>query len=266
MDTLLLPGENWLRQLHSKLQAPPLHPRVPLTWVGMSIGTVEPALMHRIAVPQLRERDGGFEITGELTASLRAVANALRAAGVVYAWRDELVAVRDEAGVMLGKVERGVVRILGIGTDAVHLLGLHPEGAQWMQQRAFDKPDDPGLWDTMVGGLVGADEGLEESLARETWEEAGLRLAQLQGLHKVGTFVTRRPKRNQIGGYVVERLSWYRCTVPEGTQPENRDGEVAQFRLMDEGEIARRLERDEFTLDASLMLSGGRECPPYEGN
>jgi 8-oxo-dGTP pyrophosphatase MutT (NUDIX family) len=261
MSSLLLyPGEPWLRQLHERLDAPPRQPRVPLTWVGIQVGSVEPELMRRIAVPQLRDRDGGYELTGELTASLAAVAHALRAAGVVYAWRDELVAVRDERRVMLGKVERGVVRILGIATDAVHLLGVDPEGAQWMQQRAFDKPDDPGLWDTMVGGLVGADESLEESLARETWEEAGLRLAQLRDLRKLGTFVTRRPKRNQVGGYLIERLTWWGCTVPEGTEPVNRDGEVAQFRRMDEGEIARRLELDEFTLDASLMLAGGHEA------
>lgn len=264
MHTLLHPGEHWLRQLHGQLEAPPRHPRVPLSWVGTAIGSVEPELMRRIAVPQLRERDGGYEITGELTSSLAAIANALRAAGVVYAWRDELVAVRDEARVMLGKVERGVVRILGIATDAVHLLGLHPDGGQWVQQRAFDKPDDPGLWDTMVGGLVGADESLEESLARETWEEAGLRLTQLHDLRKLGTFVTRRPKRNQVGGYVVERLTWWSCTVPEDTVPVNRDGEVAQFRVMDEGEIARRLELGEFTLDASLMLAGAHACASYE--
>jgi hypothetical protein len=31
MHPLLPPGENWLRQLHAALQAPPHHPRVPLT-------------------------------------------------------------------------------------------------------------------------------------------------------------------------------------------------------------------------------------------
>lgn len=257
MAARLHPGEPWSRQLRERLLAPPRQPRVPLTWLGNTVGSVEPALLQRIAAPQLRERDGTYEITGELSASLAAIADALRAAGVVYAWRDELLAVRDEAGVMLGKVERGVVRILGIATEAVHLLGTHPGGDQWLQQRAFDKPDDPGLWDTMVGGLMGADESVEETLARETWEEAGLRLAQVQGLERVGSFVTRRPKRNQVGGYVVERLTWFRCVVPEGTEPANRDGEVAQFRRMDEVEIARRLALDEFTLDASLMLAEG---------
>ena len=39
----------------------------------------------------------------------------------------------------------------------------------------------------------------------------------------------RRPSANVEHGYMVERLAWYRCTVPEGVVPSNVDGEVAQF-------------------------------------
>jgi hypothetical protein len=56
-------------------------------------------------------------------------------------------------------------------------------------------------------------------------------------------------------GYVVEHIDWYRCVVPEGVVPANQDGEVQQFALFDEGELARRLMGDGFTLEAALVLS-----------
>ncbi|HEY8358978.1 MAG TPA: NUDIX hydrolase, partial [Ramlibacter sp.] len=55
-------------------------------------------------------------------------------------------------------------------------------------------------------------------------------------------------------GYIVERLTWYDCVVPEGVVPVNRDGEVAEFRRMPREEVRQRLQADGFTIDAALML------------
>jgi hypothetical protein len=76
----------------------------------------------------------------------------------------------------------------------------------------------------------------------------------LQDLAYGGHLVTRRPSPEQPHGYVVERLDWYRCVVPDGVAPSNQDGEVAQFALLAPGEVARRMQCDEFTVDAALML------------
>jgi hypothetical protein len=54
---------------------------------------------------------------------------------------------------------------------------------------------------------------------------------------------------------VVEHIDWYRCLVPAGVVPANQDGEVAQFRQMDREEVLARLERDEFTIEAALILT-----------
>jgi len=127
-----------------------------------------------------------------------------------------------------------------------------------VQQRAFDKPTDPGLWDTLVGGLVPASDTQDEALARESWEEAGLRLAQVRGLHYGGRLLTRRPFRELAHGYVVECIDWYACTLPPDVVPVNQDGEVAAFRCMPAPEVEALLLREAFTLDAALVLAAAR--------
>lgn len=250
----LAPGAPWLQQLEARAQCAPLQPRVPLTWRGTAIGSAEPPVLQALKLQQLVERDGGIAVEGDLAASLATVAHALREHGFIRAWRNEQLAVRDASGALLATVERGAVRLLGIATEAVHLLGFSPGGDHWVQQRALDKPDDPGLWDTLMGGMVGASETVQDTLERETWEEAGLRLSQLESLVHGGEVLTRRPSANVPHGYVDERLVFYRCVLPEGVEPCNRDGEVAQFRRMPPAEVRERLQRLEFTIDASLML------------
>jgi hypothetical protein len=53
---------------------------------------------------------------------------------------------------------------------------------------------------------------------------------------------------------VIERVDWYRCTLPDGVQPLNQDGEVAQFALLEVPDLIERLQRDEFTTEAALIL------------
>ena len=79
---------------------------------------------------------------------------------------------------------------------------------------------------------------------------------QLQAMRYGGRLSTRRPATDGNGaGYVVEDIDWYVCTVPEGMVPDNQDGEVEQFRLMDAAELVAALQRGEFTTEAALILS-----------
>jgi 8-oxo-dGTP pyrophosphatase MutT (NUDIX family) len=250
----------WVAALHAGADQPPRAPRVPL-WAGAAcIGSVEPdyfsnaGLTPRLVRRAQRGGVAGWEVPGDLTLSLDEIAHALRRAGLAHAWRDEQLAVCDEHGMQLGTVERAVVRPLGITTLAVHLAGFAPDGRHWLQLRSITKANDPGLWDTLVGGMVPACDSIEAALARETWEEAGLQLAQLSGVERGGRVTTRRPSRDVQSGYVVEHIDWYRCIVPLGVLPVNRDGEVDEFRQMHADELAQRLERNEFTTEAALIL------------
>ncbi|HET8746383.1 MAG TPA: NUDIX domain-containing protein [Ramlibacter sp.] len=249
----------WRAHLHAAADCPPRRPRVALAWRGERIGSVEPDLFERAGLAggslvRWLDAQAAWEVAGELTPSLAQLAFVLRERGLAHTWRDEQLAVRSEAGALLGTVERAVVRPLGIATQAVHLVAVDPRGGHWVQQRAFDKPTDPGLWDTLMGGLVPARDAIEDALARETWEEAGLRLEQLQELQYGGRTLTRRPFREQAHGYVVEVIDWYRCTLPEGVEPANQDGEVAGFRCMAPEEVEVLLQQEAFTIDASLVL------------
>ena len=266
----------WLATLRARANQPPLRPRVPLLAGADAVGSISPDFMHQIGLwPSsyvhsmlLKEEFStppdaakqAWRIQGDVTTTLHQLAHALRDANVGHVaryWRNELLAVNDARGQRVGQVERGAVRTLGIATQAVHLVGRSVDGRIWVQQRALDKANDPGLWDTLMGGMVSAQDTVETALARETWEEAGLHLDVLGAVQRGGSFTVRRPtgEADDNGiGYMVEVTDWFECTVPEGNVPVNQDGEVAQFLLLEPDELVARLHRNEFTLEAALVL------------
>lgn len=236
------------------------------------IGTLPSSDIDSLLLKQEYLGELAWGIQGDLTASLARIARALHEADIKHVrhhWRGEQLAVLGDQGQRLGSVERGAVRPLGIATRAVHLVGQTPDGRVWVQQRALDKSNDPGQWDTLVGGMVSAQDELGTALARETWEEAGLVIGDLQALTHGGAVRVQRPTAdagdgaNDSGidagidariGYMVETIDWFHCTVPDGMAPVNQDGEVAQFKLLTHAELAASLQRGEFTLEAALVL------------
>ncbi|WP_048439100.1 NUDIX domain-containing protein [Caenimonas sp. SL110] len=255
----------WVAALRGRADLAPVIARLPLWWGDSIIGSVEKAFFDAVlpagaigdngwVQPVARDGDEGWLVNGELTATLAQIALALRDAGAAHTWRDEQLAVTDASGRVLGTVERAVVRQLGIASFAVHLAATSADGRHWVQQRSLTKPNDPGLWDTLMGGMVPAGDTLQQALERETWEEAGLKLDQLEGLAYGGRIATRRPCADGRAGYIVEQIDWYRCTLAGAVVPSNRDGEVEQFAQMTKDELRGRLEQGEFTTEAALIL------------
>lgn len=251
-----LPAPPWLQRLRARAAAAPLQPRVPLYAQrgGAAVGSLEPALAQCLAdarLPIATDRDG-WCVEGALDPALEAIARGMADAGLTGRWRDERLAVTDDAGEVLASIERAAVRPLGITTHAVHLVGCDPAGSVWVQQRALDKATDPGLWDTLMGGLISAGESIEETLERETWEEAGLRIGQLRRLSPFGRITIRRPVRE---GYMIEHIHMFRAVVPQSVQPVNQDGEVQRFECLARAPLLARLQADAFTLEAALILA-----------
>lgn len=243
-------------------QMPPLRPRAPLAIADRRvIGSIEPALgaaMQAAGLP-LEQAIGGWRLTvPEPTPALALIAHWLHAAGHGGRWRGEQLAVEDNGGEVVGTIERAVVRPLGIATRAVHLVGRDAQGRVWVQQRALDKATDPGLWDTLMGGLMAAGESVATTLERETWEEAGLRLAELREVRLTDRFTIRRPVSD---GYLVEHFEVFEAVVPDGVVPNNQDGEVAAFALITLDELRAQLAADAFTHEAALILAAISKHP-----
>lgn len=245
----------WFAQQQARADAAPDAPREPL-WLdaGAEIGSIESALGQRFiaaGLPLQRSPDGWL-VTGAADAALAQIACWMNANGLGGRWRDELLAVTDKHGQVLSHIERAAVRPLGITSFAVHLVVHAEEGGTWVQQRALDKATDPGLWDTAMGGLVAGGETVMQALERETWEEAGLRLAELRELNPLGRITIRRPV--DAHGYMVEHIDVFEVTAPAGVVPQNQDGEVLRFERIERAPLRERLLRSEFTLEAGLIL------------
>ena len=235
---------------------------MPLRVAGQVVGSVAEGVLDTVAPAlegghRLHRAAGGWHLDGPATAGLNAIAAVLRARGQCGPWRDEQLAVPDAQGEVIATVERGAVRVLGIATRAVHLVGLAPDGRMWVQKRALTKPNNPGLWDTLMGGMVAAADTLPQALARETWEEAGLRIEALAGVAHGGHVLFSRPSREGGGvGFMVERIDWFRAQVPDGLEPCNQDGEVERFDLLSLDSLREQVAQGAFTLEAGLVIAG----------
>lgn len=243
---------DWLAELRRRAAQPPLRAREPLHFGGSEVGAIEPATGERMLADglPLRRESGFWQITSRDDATLAEFALWLRDHGLATRWRDELLPLIDAEGRVHGAIERAAMRPLGLITQAVHLVGRHPDGRFWVQQRAFDKATDPGMWDTLVGGLMAEGETVQTTLERETWEEAGLRIADLEALQPLGHLQIRRPVAE---GYMVERAVLFQAVVPRRLVPQNRDGEVAGFACVAAATLQADLAAGRYTLEASLI-------------
>lgn len=256
---------NWLLEARRAAAAPPLAPRAPLyvaeadeSGANVVIGSVEVPLAERLAAAtrQLEACDDGWRLVGPTDEAFDAMARWLHCEGVAAHWRDELLAVTDVAGRVLGTIERSAVRAFGLTTFAVHLVGMTADGRFWVQQRARNKATDPGRWDTLMGGQIAATETTETALERETMEEAGLRLDELTSLGRCERISLRRPVAE---GYLVEHIEVFRAVVPDRLEPVNRDGEVERFECLSRAALEERLAGGAFTLEATLILGAELE-------
>ena len=265
---------HWFKQLQASVNQPPLLPREPLVIGDAVIGSVVSEAFGAIVennglfasdeLLRVRTQQGpGWRISGNPTTVLQKVADALRNARyarVAEQWRDEPLAVLDASGQQIALLERGAARALGVATRCVHLTGYTPDRQVWIQQRAWNKENDPGRWDTLMGGMISALDTVTSALARETREEAGLAVDQLQDLHWAGHFTMNMPATDEAGlGYVIEHIDWFDCIVPGGHVPLNQDGEVEQFKRVQPAQLQSMLQDYAFTSEAALIFAQSKD-------
>ena len=242
---------------------PPHEGSLPLSIAGYRCGWLFPPIfevLKNIAGVELGDNEahiGRDKVPGTgLDALLATIAQALRAAGRTPGWRNELLDVWTDAGdppVRVAAIERGVMRPLGLVTRAVHLNGWSADGRLWVARRALTKATDPGMWDTLVGGLVGAGEPEQLALVRECDEEAGLGpqdIAPRNALHKI-----TRMRRRVAEGFQAEDVLTCECVLAPQVTPKNRDGEVMEIRCLAPAEVLRMLQEGAFTVEATIVIT-----------
>jgi 8-oxo-dGTP pyrophosphatase MutT (NUDIX family) len=189
------------------------------------------------------------------SAALASVIGALAADGRIPGWRDETYAIRNAFDAPpLAYIERAASRFFGTMTYAVHLNGVveYAQGGApqlWIARRSDTKATDPGMLDNVVAGGIGWGFGVDETIVKECWEEAGIP-AQIASRAVAGR--TAHVLQSLPEGTQAEQIFIYDLALPADFAPRNQDGEVGEHRLARIDEVARWIEEGALTVDASL--------------
>ncbi len=251
-----------LRALQARILAhaqasPPAKAAVPLLLGMHRVGSMAVAVAHyldqnlkefHLEEGTLRLDDAAMDEQGR-TQCLQLAARRLQDAGFIGAWRSEELEVRaNPDGAPLARIDRSAVRVLGITTCSAHCNGYMADGRLLVAQRAAHKRIDPGMWDNLAGGMIAAGESVRQALARETFEEAGIRIEGLP-LRSGSRICVRRPIPE---GELAEVVHVFDLDLPAGTRAVNQDGEVARFSAQPIPAVLAAIERGQFTVEAAL--------------
>ncbi len=233
--------------------------RVPFCVAGRQVGSVARAhlgALHAWPAQLLIDDAGVALVAPDRDAALAEMHAALRAQGLITAWRDETFPLLDpDTREPLALMERAAARFWGTLTLGAHLNGYiagvdgRPERL-WIAQRSFSKPTDPGRFDNLVGGGVPAGQSPFDALVREAMEEAGLAPAALQTAQPARVL---RLHRDLAEGRQLEDLHSWDLALPPDWAPHNHDGEVAGFRLLPVADALALAAGETMTVDAALV-------------
>jgi len=233
---------------------------------GTALGLVDDARAARLArfgcfdvTPEAVVLDSGLATAQARSAAIADVAATLRSEGALPAWRDELYTVAPQFDAPpLFRIERGAARYFGVRTYAAHVNGIVRDGDEtrmWIARRSLQKAVDPGLLDNLVGGGIAAGMRVDETVAKEAWEEAGIDATTVRATRPVGVV---HAVRILFDGLQRETLFVHDLALPRTFVPSNQDGEAVGHRLVSLAEAARIVATenndDEATLDASLVI------------
>lgn len=135
---------------------------------------------------------------------------------------EEMLDVLNPEGLVVGTAPRSRVHAESLCHHAVHVLVWNHSGKILLQKRSSIKTTCPGMWDTSVGGHVGAGEPLLTSAIREAGEELGIHLVE-SDLTPIGSHWVNLPGDHELvvswdvtheGPFTpdpveVERVAWF---------------------------------------------------------
>jgi len=246
--------------------APPRRRYRPLWVERKAVAWIDDARAARLAAfaDLLEVRDDGITFTSAIaserarTEALDRIARVLASEGSLTAWRDERYAVAPAFGAPpLFVLERAAARYFGIHTYAAHVNGMVRRDAgpaMWLARRSPTKAIDPGLLDNLVGGGIAAGVGVQRTVVKEGWEEAGIPAPLASRAQPAGAV---HLCREQPDGLQRETIFVHDLWLPADFAPSGQDGEVVDHRLVALAEAARLVANTEgtgvVTADASLV-------------
>lgn len=238
---------------------------VPLTVDGSAVGRIRPAFAsHLLAFPEVFQghADIGVSLSPEITgfdrrtAAVATVIESLAKQGLVQAPLGEPYPVtrgtRDEA---IFLVDRSMASWLGLRTFGQHLNGYVRRGDEllmWVGRRSSDRRIFPGRLDQLVAGGLPYGVSLEDNLAKECYEEAGIPPGLAAEAKFVGslTYFAQTEK-----GAKPDELFCYDLELPETFEPQCTDGEVEHFYLKPVTEVMEIVRTTEdFKPNCSLVV------------
>lgn len=231
---------------------------VPFRVEGRQLGWVKRELLAALAdfPDTVVVGDDGVTLASDLvTPAARSRAMEAVARALSDDWRDEPYAVGARFGETVFEIDRSCVHLFGFRAHGVHLNGFIRESEElslWVPRRAADRGSYPGQLDNTVAGGQPANLGLRANLIKECHEEAGIPSA----LAARATLVGRLGYRMAVaGGMKRDVIFAYDLELPRDFTPRNRDGEVADFRLLPAADVRDIVENtDDFKFNCNLVL------------
>ena len=171
-------------------------------------------------------------------------------------WRNETFDVGPRWGAPPAfRLDRGAVPFFGTRAYGVHLNGFRREGDTlflWVGRRSPDKRVAPNKLDNIVAGGIGNGHGVEQTLLKESEEEASIPASLTRSALPVGAVSYCMETRLGIRDDV---LFVYDLELPADFAPKNRDGEIVAFELMPAEAVLDRVRTtQDFKFNVNLVI------------
>lgn len=163
--------------------------------------------------------------------------------------------IRTGNGDVIGRIDRGLIPLIGAEAEGIHLNGLvikNDVPYLWVATRSRNKRLDPGKLDHLVAGGMSAGLTPKQTLIKESIEEAALAEHYSSKAQKTALlrYAMQRPE-----GLRRDRIHCYDLLLPEDFLPHATDKEVENFQLLTLEEVFKRVrDTDDFKFNVNLVL------------
>ena len=152
-------------------------------------------------------------------------------------------------------MDRALAPYFGVRAFGQHMNGYirrNGEIHMWIARRSLQKRHEPGKLDNMVAGGFPWGLSLQENLAKECWEEAGIP-AELAAQALATGFIAYRCETEW--GLKPDTMYCYDLELPDDFIPRCTDGEVEEFHLWPLEQVAQQVhDTENVKLNCNLVI------------